>query len=701
MRTNLFATTLAVLLLAAALAPSAGADEGMWLFNNPPRKLLKEKYQFDVTDGWLEHVQKSSVRLNTGGSGSFVSADGLVMTNHHVGLDCLQKLSTRERDYVRTGFYARARAEEVKCHDLELNVLQSIEDVTDKVRGAVKSGMDLSEADRARRAAMSAIEKESLDKTGLRSDVVMFFQGGQYHLYRYKKYTDVRLVFAPEVEIANFGGDPDNFEYPRYNLDLCFFRAYDNDKPVQPEHYLKWNEAGVKDGELIVVSGHPGRTNRLNTVAHLVYLRDTNLPLLLNTLRRLEINLKTFGDRSAENARRAQDEYLAVQNSRKRYAGMLNGLQDPAVMAKKQAEEKALRSAIDKDPKLKETYVDAWDRLANTLQEAEGAFVTYSLLEQRGRGLPSGRGFNSKLFGIARTLVRLAAETKKANGERLREYRESNLESLRQQLFSTAPIYDDFEAAKLADSLGLLAEVAGGSDPLVQHVLAGKSPSQRAAELVYGTKLRDVAVRKKLAEGGMPTLEQCDDPMIKLALMVDQPARTVRKQYEEKVEEPQAQAYARIASAIFAVRGPDTYPDATFTLRLSFGVVKGYEENGQRVGAFTSLGNAFQHGEAHKFQDPFALPKSWMERKDKMKLETPFNFVSTADIIGGSSGSPVVNRNGELVGLIFDGNIQSLVCDYIYTEEQARAVAVHSQGIVEALRKVYDAGALADELTKK
>jgi hypothetical protein len=687
--------------LAVAATGPVRADEGMWLFNNPPRKLLKEKHGFDATDPWLEHLQKSAVRLSTGGSGAFVSPDGLVLTNHHVGIDCLQKLSTREHDYIQTGYYAKTRAEEVKCHDLELNVLMNIEDVTEKVRKAIKPGLDPSEAEKARRAALNTLEKESLDKTGLRSDAVPLFGGAQYHLYRYKKYTDVRLVFAPEEDIASFGGDPDNFEYPRYNLDMCLFRAYENDKPVQAEHHLKWSEAGLKENDLVFVAGHPGKTSRLNTVAHLVYLRDTNLPLMLNTLRRLEICVKSYGDRSAESTRRAQEEYLGVQNNRKRYMGMLNGLQDSAVMAKKQAEEKALREAIDKDLKLKEAYADAWDRLANLLQEAEGDFIQYFLLEQRGRNLASGRGFNSKLFGIARTLVRLAAETKKPNPERLREYRESNLESLKQQLFSTAPIYEDFEAAKLADSLSMLAEIAGGADPLVQQVLAGKSPRQRASELVYGTKLRDVGVRKKFAEGSLQTLEQCDDPMIKLALLVDKTARGVRKQYEERVEEPQAQAYVRIASAALAVRGPDTYPDATFTLRLSYGLVKGYEDNGQRVGWHTTLGDLFQYAEAHKNEEAFTLPKRWLERKDKIKPETPFNFVSTADIIGGSSGSPVVNRNGELVGLIFDGNIQSLVGDYSYTEEQARAVAVHAQGILEALRKVYDAGALADELTGK
>jgi hypothetical protein len=701
MRTNLCATALAVSLLVATLITTTRADEGMWLFNNPPRKLLKIYYQLDLPDTWLEHVQKSSVRLSTGGSGSFVSADGLVLTNHHVGIDCLQKLSTRDRDYVQTGFYARTRAEEVKCHDLELNVLMGIEDVTDKVRAAIKPNMDAAEADRARRAALSAIEKEVADRTGLRCETVPFYQGAQYHLYRYKKYTDVRLVFAPEEDIATFGGDPDNFEYPRYDLDLCLFRAYENDKPAQVEHFLKWSEAGAKENDLVFVSGHPGKTSRLNTVYNLKYLRDFSLPLTLKMLRRQEVCLKAYRERSAECTRRSEDEYLGVQNNRKRFGGMLNGLQDPALIARKMADENALKEAINKDPELKKAYGEAWDRLANLLHEGEGAYLKYFLFEQRGRNLTSGRAFNSKLFGIARTLVRLVAETKKPNGERLREYRESNLESLKQQLFSPAPIYEDLEAAKLADSLGMLAEEAGGEDEVVLLALAGKSPKQRAAELVYGTKLKDVSARQKLAEGGLQAIKQSDDPMIKLAMAVDEIARKVRKEYEETVDEPQASANVRITNAILAVRGPDIYPDATFTLRLSYGLVKGYDENGHPVPWYTNMGNLFEYAEAHKNEEAFKLPKRWLERKDKIKKDTPFNFVCTADIIGGSSGSPVLNREGELVGLIFDGNVQSLVSDYVYTEEQARAVAVHSQGILEALRKVYDAGPLADELTKK
>src|SRR5437667_7489568 len=316
------------------------ADEGMWLFNDPPRKLLKDRYNFDATDAWLEHVQKSSVRFNSGGSGSFLSEDGLIMSNHHVGADALQKLSDKDHDYLRNGFQARTLAEEKRCTDLELNVLMSIEDVTARVNAAVKPGLSDEAAFKARRAVMAEIEKESQDKTGLRSDVVTLYQGGLYHLYQFKRYTDVRLVFAPEQQIAFFGGDPDNFEYPRYDLDVCFFRVYENDKPAQIEHYLTWSKNVATDGELIFVSGHPGRTDRMDTMAELTYLRDIGFPYLLERLYRMEVMLSAYSGRSAENARQAKELLFTVQNSRKAREGGLAGLLDPALLDRKEAEEK-------------------------------------------------------------------------------------------------------------------------------------------------------------------------------------------------------------------------------------------------------------------------------------------------------------------------------------------------------------------------
>jgi hypothetical protein len=678
------------------LAPASKADEGMWLFNSPPVKVLQEKYHFQPTAAWLEHVQKSSVRIGNIGSGSFVSPDGLVMTNHHVGSDCLAKMSTKDKNFLETGFEAKTNADEPKCADLELNVLMSIEDVTVRVEGAVKLGMDSASAEKARRAEINSIEKESHDKTGLRSDVVTLYNGGQYHLYRYKRYTDVRLVFAPQKAIAFFGGDPDNFEYPRYDLDICFFRAYENDKPAHTNDYLKWSDAGPSEGDLVFVSGHPGRTERLDTVAHIEYQRDISVPSVLNLLRRREILLRTFSDRSAENARRAEDDLFSIQNSRKAYLGILAGLQDPAIIEKKRDAEKELRDAVAKNPKLSEEYGKAWDDVATTLKTLVKIRDEYNLFGSR-----RPQAFNSDLFDIAIKLVRLAEESTKPNSERLREYSEASLDSLKLGLFSDAPIYDDLESVTLGDSLGMMVEVLGENNETVQKVLAGKSPRERAAELIHGTTLKDVAVRKRLAEGGLKAIQDSTDPMIQLAKMIDPEARRIRQAFEQQVDEPQRQAYSKIAKARFAVYGSSVYPDATFTLRLAFGEAKGYTEGGERIPWTTTLGGTYEHAAEHGNKYPFELPNIWNERKGQLSLSTPFNFVSTADIIGGNSGSPVINRQGQVVGIIFDGNIESLIWDYIYTDQQARAVAVHSAGILEALRKIYQANGLVAELTGK
>ena len=437
--------------LAGCVALSLAADEGMWLFNRPPRTLLKQRYNFDPSQQWLDHLQKSSIRFNNGGSGSFVSADGLILTNHHVGLDCLAKISTPQRDYVETGYHAKTHGDEVKCVDLELNVLQSIEDVTQRVNGAVPAGASAADAQQARRAIMNTIEKESADKTGLRSDVVTLFQGAEYHLYRYKRYTDVRLVFAPEVAIAFFGGDPDNFEYPRYDLDICLFRAYENNQPAKVTDYLRFSPTGPNDGDLILVSGHPGRTDRLNTLEHLQFFRDVTYPFSLNLLRRREVLLDNYSERSAENARRAHDELFGIKNSRKAYIGLIGGLQDPAILQKKADAEAALRQKVSADPQLNAAYGDAWQMVHN-------AFAAYRPFMTEYRYLEGGAAFNSDLFGKARLLVRLSEESQKPNAERLREYRESNLQSLKFGLYSEAPIYPDLETVTLADSLSAWIE---------------------------------------------------------------------------------------------------------------------------------------------------------------------------------------------------------------------------------------------------
>ena len=683
-----------------SLAGIAVADEGMWLFNLPPTAQLKSKYGFDLTKAWLQHTQLSSVRFNNGGSGSFVSPDGLTFTNHHVGSECIQQLSTGGKNYLKTGFYAKTQADEARCPNLELNVLEEIEDVTGKVNATVKPGMSVADQGQSQRAAMSAIEQQCTTETKLRCDVITLYSGAMYHLYKYKKYTDVRLVFAPEFQAAFFGGDPDNFEYPRYDLDICFFRVYENDKPAHLDHYFKWSTAGVKDGDLIFVSGNPGSTGRLNTMAQLEFLRDTGYPLVLERLARRDELLKKFSAESAENDKIAHEDLFSVENSLKAIRGYESGLKDMSLMAKKSAEESKTRQAIASDAAKKAEFGDPWAEIAKAMDTEKQFYLPLTYFERRA-------GFSGELAGYARILVRAAEERARPNGDRLREYNDSALPSLEQDLFSTAPIYKSLERSVLADSVAELKEKMP-NNALVIQVLDGKTPAQIAQDLIDNTKLDDVAVRKQLYEGGKAAIDASTDPLIKVMLQIEPEARAVRKQYDDQVDAVVRQDGAAIAKIRFATEGTSTYPDATFTLRLSYGVMRGYTENGEgtvpkgtRLPYSTNFRGAFQHAADHGNKDPYQLAESWVTAKSKIKLDTPLNAVETADIIGGNSGSPVLNRADELVGIIFDGNIQSLPWDFVYDDTIGRSIQVDSRGILEALRDIYGATSLMDELTGK
>ena len=682
-----------VLFLAALTAvASARAEEGMWLLNAPPTKLLKEKYGFEPSARWLEHLQKSCVRFETGGSGSIVSPQGLVMTNHHVGEDMLAKLSTPQRDLLKTGFYAQTCDEELKCPDLELRLLWSIEDVTDRVNAAVDADMPAADAFTARRKVMADIESESKASTGLLSEVVTLYKGAKYHLYRYKSYTDVRLVFAPEADIAFFGGDNDNFEFPRFNLDCCFFRIYENGKPLAPEHHLEWSASGASDEELVLVAGHPARTQRLNTLAHLEFQRDTELPLTLQRLWRREVQLLTFSTRSDEHERIAAGELGSVANSRKAITGVLAGALDPATTQRKSADDRTMRQTIRANPEQHTAWGNAWTEVSDSLDDFKTFYERYSLLDGRRQAL---RG---ELYTYAKHIVRLSEDLNKPSGERLTEYRDAELPSVYLELYSPAPIYDAIEINRLGSGLSYLAESLGADDPLVKALLAGKSPQARAEQLVGETTLHDINARKALVEGGASAVRGSADPVIQLVVALDPEMRSLRTRYENEVESVQRDAYADIAAARFAVFGESVYPDATFTLRLSFGPIRGYDEGDSHVDPFTTFGGLYSRFDQRHGKSPFALPQRWIDRKSKLDPGIPLNFVCTADIIGGNSGSPVVNRDGKVVGLIFDGNIHSLIWDLMYTDERGRAVAVDSRGLIEALRKIYDADALVNEI---
>jgi hypothetical protein len=666
------------------------ADEGMWTFDNPPLKQLKDKYNFTPTKAWLDHIRLASVRLNDGGSGSFVSPHGLLLTNHHVARGQLQKNSTAAHNYIENGFFAAAAAQEMKTPDLEVNVLVSMEDVTSRVQEALKGAKGAEQEFAARRAAIAALENESQKKTGLRSDVVTLYSGGEYWLYRYKRYTDVRLVFAPEQQAAFFGGDPDNFTYPRYDLDMALFRVYDNGKPIDSKDYLKWNPKGAADEELVFVSGHPGSTQRNDTMSQLTYERDIVEPALLRVFGRRISVLKEYSAKGAEQARQAGSQIFNLENSQKAIGGEARGLKDPAVMALKQRDEDDFKSKVIANQQWQSDWGGAWGEI--------GAAETKAASRYRDQYY---HGLDSDLASLAYLIVDYVAEIRKPDGVRLPGFHEAQLESLRLRMFSPAPEYPDMEIARITGALQLDIEGAGNDDPFVRTVLDGRTPSETASALIRGTKLADPAFRKKLVDGGEAAVNASDDPLIVLARKVDPMRRDLIKWMQDNVQSVEQQAGEKLGKARFAVYGKNTYPDATFTLRLSYGQVKGYPMNGTKAPPVTTMYGLFDRAASFDFKPPFNLPARYADGKQKLDLATPFDFVTTNDIIGGNSGSPVINRAGEIVGLIFDGNIESLVGDFVYDIETNRSVAVHTAAMTEAMRKLYSADSLLAEMTGK
>ncbi len=676
---------LALLVLGAAFTAVPRADEGFWPYNAVPKAAIKAQYKFDVTDAWLKHLQLATIRFG-GGTGSIVSPNGLVLTNHHIALGSLQRLSTKEKDLVKHGFYAPTLADELKVPGMTLSVLQSIEDVTAKVNAGVTPGMAAQAAVDARQKAIQEIQ--GTPQAGVSKQVVSLYAGAMYHLYTYKTYADVRLVFGAEYQAGFFGGDPDNFTYPRYNFDVGMFRLYENDKPAQTPNYLKWSPAGTKDGELVFTTGHPGATQRLNTVAHLEYLRDVALPFSVASLEMREAATKKWMALNAENARQATSELFGIQNGLKSQRGRLAGLKDPALMAKKAATEQRLRAELAKNAEKQKDLGDAWDTIQKTLQVARE-------LDAERNFIANAAGLNSSLFAIARNMVRAAYTPPAAAGAQ--PARGPGGPGMPATPLASA-VNLEREKLNLTESLTFMQAFLGPKHAIVTRILGDKTPAARAAELVDGTRLRDEDIQRLLKAGGKATIDASTDPMIVLARSLEADAQTVTKKYEAEVATVQAATYPKIGQAVFAVDGAKAYPDATGTLRLSYGAVKGYVENGKTIAPYTTVAGLYVRSDINKNQPPFDLAPRWAEAKTALGPATPFNFVSTNDIVGGNSGSAVVNRKGELVGLIFDGNIQMLPGYYIYEASINRAVSVDSRAIIEAFRKVYKAGALADEI---
>ncbi|HXU38969.1 MAG TPA: S46 family peptidase [Blastocatellia bacterium] len=682
-------TSLALLIV--AIEPlSLFADDGMWTFDNPPLKQWKERYKFEPTESWLEHVRLASVRLNDGGTGSFVSADGLMITNQHVASGQLQKVSSKEKDYTKEGFYAPTNDQELKCPDLECNVLVSYEDVTARVQSAVKAGASDKEASEQRKVAISALEKEATAKTGMKCDVISFYSGGEYWLYRFKKYTDVRLVFAVEEQTAFFGGDYDNFTYPRYDLDVAFFRVYEDGKPAKTPHFFKWSATGASDGEFIVLPGNPGSTARLLTLAQIQYQRDVGNPLQKQVWTSRLNALERYAGHGAEQTRQAGSVMRSLNNSLKRLVGQQEGLMNPRMMSKKEAEEKALRDAVAQKAEAQKSYGIAWEQIGAAYRDLPkmAARIAFSNLTP------------SRLGTIASQLVRYAEEIQKPNDKRYDEFRDSKLESLTFSLMSPAPIYPEMEEAVLTAWLEEGLKTLGPTDPFIKAALGGSTPADVAKQAVSGTQLRKTEFRQSLRLGGADAIARSDDPMIALARRVEPMIRELRAWNEEHILNVEASAGEKIAKARFAVYGKTLPPDANFNLRISYGRVLGYEEDTTLVPYKTTFFGLYDRARSFDEKAPYDLPRRYREGKDKLDLATPLNFVYTADTIGGNSGSPVINRNAEFVGINFDSNVQKLPNRYWYVEESegGRAVGVHSAAIIEALKKLYGADKLVKEI---
>jgi hypothetical protein len=664
---------------------AAQADEGMWTFDNFPSRTVGTKYGFAPSAEWLNHVRLSSLRIAGGCSASFISPQGLVMTNHHCVVECLEQISTPQQNFAEIGYSAKTPAEERKCPDFELDQLVEIRDVTKEVQAAI-AGKSGNEANKALHAKEAELQQSCGSDKSLRCDVVSLYHGGIYNLYRYKRYNDVRLVFAPEFSVAQFGGDPDNFNFPRFDFDIGLVRAYEEDKPVTSKDYLHWSANGSKDGDLVFVSGNPGGTSRELTVSQLDFERNVVFPDIIPDISEMRGELEAFIDRGPQQTREASDDLFFLENDFKVFFGRQQALLDPQFFATKVEEEKKLRAATAADPKLA-ADVSAWNDIESIQHVRSQLFVRFAELDDLGR---------DSALGNAIRLVRAAVERTKPNSERLPQYTDQALVAMQQELAAPSPFYPDLEELGLTLSFSIVRRDLGTDDPFVRKMLGKESPEQLAHRLVSGTHLGDPKVREELYKGGQSAIDASTDPMIRFAAMIDDDLLAVRKNYEAQVDAPTRAAAEKIAKARFAVYGTSVDPDATFTLRLSYGTVKGFEDaEGKFVQPYTSIQGLYERATG---APPYNLPDSWLNAKESLSPSTPMNFCTTNDIIGGNSGSPVIDKDANVVGLIFDGNIFSLGGDFGYDAAKNRAVAVDSRALLEGMRKVYHLNRIVDEI---
>lgn len=660
------------------------SDEGMWPLNQIPQKQIYESYGKSLDETWVIHAQLSCLRVSFGGSASFVSPNGLVMTNHHVGSKAIYDFSTEETDLMKEGFYAKSLDQELKCPNAYMDQLIAIRDVTAEINAQIITGMSLEEREAARKGVIAKIKENAHIETDLQPEVVTLYQGARYHLYLYKRFTDIRLVMAPEESIAFFGGDIENFEFPSHDLDVAFFRIYENGQPLQNKDYFRWSASGPNLGEPLFVLGHPGRTERLFTKDHLCFHWDYVLPFLLEFIQGKIQCLNSFAEKSDENTRIAAQDKSLYSNALKAYSALAEGLNEETIIPNKSESEATILS------KLSEEEQRPWKELSSSLGHAKKYFAEHFYLE--------GRASNfSKMFIWARHLLRLAEERSKPNELRLKEYIDSELPTLELSLLTVEPVYIEFERELLAYGLNQFVATLGENHPATQAALAGKSVEDKVGELINGTRLFELEYRAELLRNP-DTLENSDDSMIRLALSLDPFARELREKMAYGLDASKSENYAKIVQILFEYFGRSMYPDATFTLRLSVGEMKGYPEETGYIFPTTTLGEAYHKAIKNHHQAPYTLPTSWQTRQDFVNEDTLFNFASTHDIIGGNSGSPVINSQCEIVGLIFDGNMQSLTWDFEFDQRQGRAVSVHSEAILHVLEHIYNAEALASEI---
>jgi len=681
-----FLTAAAAALLTLSVAH---ADEGMWTFHGFPLDKANAALKTRLDQAWLDRVRTATVRLSNC-TGSFVSGNGLILTNHHCVESCLADISSKEKSYVEDGILATRPSEEKRCETQVADVLVNMEDITAKIAVATK-GKDDKAANEARKVTLTQLESACEASSKRKCQAVTLYDGGQYWLYQYQRYTDLRIVFAPEADIAAFGGDPDNFQFPRWCLDMGILRIYDAaGKPVKTPNYLKFNFAGPGVGDPVFVSGHPGSTDRLLTVSQLESQRNLELPNWLLRYSELRGRYIQFSGENATNARITADTLNGIENSIKVRRKQQDALHEDALFARKQAEEANLKKEVAGNAQLRGEIGDPWADIARAETVKHGLYLPYTFIE-------NGAGFQGRLVTYARALVRGAEERGKPNADRFREFTDAALPRLQQQLGAAVPVYPELETLRLTFGFERMREWLGPDHPLVRQLLAKESPAELAKRLVAGTKLADPAARTALWEGGAAAIAASDDPMIQLARALEPEARKIRKDYEDRVEAPEDTASEKIARARFAVLGTSVYPDATFTLRLNWGTVGAWVENGKPVEPVTRLARVFERATG---SDPFKIPESWLKVKDKLDLSTPFNLSTNNDIVGGNSGSPLISAKGEVVGLMFDGNIHSISGSYWFDTEKNRSVAVHPAIIKEALTKVYGANALMAELSK-